>query len=167
MSLLLPFVFIAAFVCAFVKKVNAYGSFIQGAKEAVPLAVSLFPFVAAVIISVELMRASGLYNVFNFVFSPLLKLLGIPEELSQLALLRPFSGSGSLALLNDVFTAYGPDSYVGRCASVMFGSTETVFYIATVYFSGTKVRKLGGALVIALACCVLSAALACLLCKFM
>lgn len=167
MSLLLPFVFIAAFVCAFVKKVNAYGSFIQGAKEAVPLAVSLFPFVAAVIIAVELMRASGLYNVFNFVFSPLLKLLGIPEELSQLALLRPFSGSGSLALLNDVFTAYGPDSYVGRCASVMFGSTETVFYIATVYFSGTKVRKLGGALVIALACCVLSAALACLVCKFM
>ena len=167
MSLLLPFVFIAAFVCAFVKKVNAYGSFIQGAKEAVPLAVSLFPFLAAVIIAVELMRASGLYNVFNFVFSPLLKLLGIPEELSQLALLRPFSGSGSLALLNDVFTAYGPDSYVGRCASVMFGSTETVFYIATVYFSGTKVRKLGGALVIALACCVLSAALACLLCKFM
>lgn len=167
MSLLLPFVFIAAFVFAFVKKVNAYGSFIQGAKEAVPLAVSLFPFVAAVIIAVELMRASGLYNVFNFVFSPLLKLLGIPEELSQLALLRPFSGSGSLALLNDVFTAYGPDSYVGRCASVMFGSTETVFYIATVYFSGTKVRRLGGALVIALACCVLSAALACLLCKFM
>lgn len=167
MSLLLPFVFIAAFVFAFVKKVNAYGSFIQGAKEAVPLAVSLFPFVAAVIIAVELMRASGLYNVFNFVFSPLLKLLGIPEELSQLALLRPFSGSGSLALLNDVFTAYGPDSYVGRCASVMFGSTETVFYIATVYFSGTKVRKLGGALVIALACCVLSAALACLVCKFM
>lgn len=167
MSLLLPFVFIAAFVCAFVKKVNAYGSFIQGAKEAVPLAVSLFPFVAAVIIAVELMRASGLYNVFNFVFSPFLKLLGIPEELSQLALLRPFSGSGSLALLNDVFTAYGPDSYVGRCASVMFGSTETVFYIATVYFSGTKVRRLGGALVIALACCVLSAALACLLCKFM
>ena len=167
MSLLLPFVFIAAFVCAFVKKVNAYGSFIQGAKEAVPLAVSLFPFVAAVIIAVELMRASGLYNVFNFVFSPFLKLLGIPEELSQLALLRPFSGSGSLALLNDVFTAYGPDSYVGRCASVMFGSTETVFYIATVYFSGTKVRKLGGALVIALACCVLSSALACLLCKFM
>ena len=167
MSLLLPFVFIAAFVFAFVKKVNAYGSFIQGAKEAVPLAVSLFPFVAAVIIAVELMRASGLYNVFNFVFSPLLKLLGIPEELSQLALLRPFSGSGSLALLNDVFTAYGPDSYVGRCASVMFGSTETVFYIATVYFSGTKVRRLGGALVIALACCVFSAALACLLCKFM
>lgn len=167
MSLLLPFVFIAAFVFAFVKKVNAYGSFIQGAKEAVPLAVSLFPFVAAVIIAVELMRASGLYNVFNFVFSPFLKLLGIPEELSQLALLRPFSGSGSLALLNDVFTAYGPDSYVGRCASVMFGSTETVFYIATVYFSGTKVRRLGGALVIALACCVLSAALACLLCKFM
>ena len=167
MSLLLPFVFIAAFVCAFVKKVNAYGSFIQGAKEAVPLAVSLFPFVAAVIIAGGLLRGRGVYNVFNFVFSPFLKLLGIPEELSQLALLRPFSGSGSLALLNDVFTAYGPDSYVGRCASVMFGSTETVFYIATVYFSGTKVRKLGGALVIALACCVLSAALACLLCKFM
>ena len=167
MSLLLPFVFIAAFVCAFVKKVNAYGSFIQGAKEAVPLAVSLFPFVAAVIIAVELMRASGLYNVFNFVFSPLLKLLGIPEELSQLALLRPFSGSGSLALLNDVFTAYGPDSYVGRCASVMFGSTETVFYIATVYFSGTKVRKLGGASAIALACCGLAGALASLLCRFM
>ena len=165
MSVLLPFVFLAVFAFAFIKKVNAYGSFIEGAKGAIPLAVSLFPFVACMIMAVELMRASGLYNIFEFVFTPVLNLFGIPKELSQLVLLRPFSGSGSLAIVNDVFAQYGTDSYIGRCASVMFGSTETVFYLTTIYFSDTKVKRLGIALPIALFCCLLSAVISCLLCK--
>ena len=167
MSVVLPFVFLAVFTLAFIKKVNAYGSFIEGAKGAIPLAVSLFPFIACMIMAVELMRASGLYNIFEFVFTPVLNLFGIPKELSQLVLLRPFSGSGSLAIVNDIFAQYGVDSYVGRCASVMFGSTETVFYLTTIYFSDTKVKKLGIAMPIALFCCLLSAVISCFLCKIM
>lgn len=167
MSAALGLLFVAAFAYAFIKKVNAYDSFIRGAKEAIPLAVSLFPFIAAVIIAVALMRTSGLYNIFHALFAPPLRALGIPDQLTQLVLLRPFSGSGSLALLNDVFAAYGADSYIGRCASVIYGGSDTVFYLATVYFSETKVKRLGVALPIALACSLTSAVVACLLCKVM
>ena len=142
MSAAIPMVLLFTFVYAFVKKVNAYNAFIDGAKEAVPLALSLFPYIAAMIMAVELMRASGFYNLLSLAFSPLLKLLGIPSELTQLVLLRPFSGSGSLALV------------------------ETVFYLTTIYFSDTKIKKLGLALPIALFCCLLSAVLACLMCRF-
>ena len=76
MQTVLPFIFLAVFALAFIKKVNAYGSFIEGAKGAIPLAVSLFPFIACMIMAVELMRASGLYNIFEFVFTPVLNLLG-------------------------------------------------------------------------------------------
>lgn len=167
MSAAIPFVFLAVFAYALIKKVNAYNSFIEGAKDAVPLAVSLFPFVACMIMAVELMRASGLYNILEVVCTPALKLLGIPKELAQLVLLRPFSGSGSLAIVNDIYLNYGVDSYIGRCASVMFGSTETVFYLTTIYFADTKVKKLGVALPIALFCCLLSAVVSCFLCRIM
>ena len=166
MSAAIPMVLLFTFVYAFVKKVNAYNAFIDGAKEAVPLALSLFPYIAAMIMAVELMRASGFYNLLSLAFSPLLKLLGIPSELTQLVLLRPFSGSGSLALVNEIFLKYGVDGYIGRCAAVIFGSSETVFYLTTIYFSDTKIKKLGLALPIALFCCLLSAVLACLMCRF-
>ena len=99
--------------------------------------------------------------------APPFKLLGIPSEVVQLVLLRPFSGSGSLAILTDVYNTYGVDSYVGRCASVIMGSSETVFYVASVYFAGTKVKKTGWAIPIALACNLLGSVIACLLCRIM
>jgi len=86
--------------------------------------------------------------------------------LSQLVLLKPLSGSGSLAILNDLLATYGTDSYVGRCACVTYGTSETVFYISTVYFSGTSIKKLGPALGIAIFCTVFSCVVGCFLCRF-
>ena len=91
--------------------------------------------------------------------------LGIPPEVSELVLLGPFTGSGSFALLNDIFATYGADSYISRCACAIMGSSETVFYVATVYFSQTKVRKLLYAIPCALIASLVAAIVSCLLCR--
>jgi spore maturation protein B len=92
---------------------------------------------------------------------------GIPTELTKLVLIKPFSGSGTLAYLNEILASYGADSYIGRCACVLYGSTETVFYISAVYFSGLKVKGLFKPIAIVLVVTFLSTALACLLCRVM
>ena len=165
MKYLLPFLLLCVFALAFAKKQNAYTGFIDGAKQALPLAKDLLPYLACMLVAVELAKASGVYNLLQFVFEPLLTLLGIPPQLCQLVVLKPFSGSGSLVMLNDLLLTHGPDSFVGRCACVVYGTSETVFYIATIYFSGTSIKKLGWAMAIGLFCSVLSSALGCLFCR--
>lgn len=146
---------------------NTYNIFVKGAKGAIDLVVSIFPYIVAIMISVALMRTSGLTDLLTKLVSPIFNFLGIPSEVSELVLLRPFTGSGSFALLNDIYAQYGPDSYVARCASVIMGSSETVFYVATVYFSQTKVKKLLYAIPCALVASLVAAVLSCLLCRVM
>lgn len=167
MNYVVPLVILFFIIVGFVKKVNVYDSFTLGVKEAVPLAVGVFPYVFAMLLMVGLLRESGVFAVVEKVFSPLLSFFGVPSELTEYVLLRPFSGSGSLALLQNVFDTYGADSYVGRCASTVAGSSETVFYVFAVYFSGTRIKKYGPALFIALFCSFCGVILSCLLCKLM
>ena len=82
--------------------------------------------------------------------APVMNVLGIPPELTELMLIRPLSGAGALGILENIFTQYGADSYIGKCASVIYGSSETVFYISTIYFSQSNVKKLGYAIPVAL-----------------
>ncbi len=116
-------------------------------------------------VSVALMRVSGLTDLLTEAVSPVFGFLGIPSEVSELVLLRPFTGSGSFALLNDIYAQYGADSYISRCASVIMGSSETVFYVATVYFSQTKVKRLLYAIPCALIASLVAAIVSCLLCR--
>ena len=164
---IIPIIFISLFCYARSKKVNTYDTFVRGAKKAIPLAVDIFPFVAAIMIAVALLRASGLTAIIADACSPVFNFLGIPTELVELVLLRPFTGSGSFALLDSVLTQYGADSYIARCACVILGCSETIFYVTTVYFSQTKVKKLLYAIPIALVCAVFGSVLSCLLCKIM
>ena len=164
---LLPLLIIALLVFSFFKKINTYDCFVQGAKGSFDLVISIFPYLVAILLAVALFRASGLASLCVQLLSPLFNFLGIPSEVCELVLLRPFTGSGSLALLKDILSTYGPDSYVSRCACCMLGSSETVFYVATVYFSKTSVKKLGIAVPIALVASFVSAICSCLLCKIM
>ena len=93
-------------------------------------------------------------------------LLGIPKELSELLILRPLSGSGSLVILQNIYDSYGVDSYPARVASVIMGSTDTIMYVVAVYFAGSKNKKSGFAIPIAVFVSVAATVLACLLCKF-
>lgn len=141
-SLIVPLLFLVVFAVALFRRVKLYDCFAEGAKEAVPLLLSVFPYLAAMLILSELFEASGLARMIADFLTPFYRLLGIPPEISSLVLIKPFSGSGSLALLSELFTAYGPDSYIARCAAVAYGSGETVFYISAIYFAGTKKKLL-------------------------
>lgn len=153
-------VLIAAF-----RRVPVFDAFIEGAKGAVRLAADLFPYLAAVLIAVSLFESSGLSSALASFLSPAFRVLGIPSELTELIVVRPMSGSGSLALLSDVYARFGADSYPARVASVIVGSSETVFYVAALYASGTKIKKYKGAIAIALAATFAGTVFSCLLCR--
>lgn len=162
---LIPIIFIALFCYARYKKVNTYDTFVKGAKKAIPLVIDIFPYIATIMIAVALLRTSGAIMLLAKIFSPVFTVLGIPSELIELVLLRPFTGSGSYALLNDVLIQYGADSYIARCACVILGCSETIFYVTTVYTSQTKVKKLLYAIPVALIASVVGSVVACLICK--
>lgn len=164
---ILPVLFLLIFIYCIYKRINTYDHFVKGAKSAIKLVVDIFPFIAAILIAVALLRASGITNFLAQILSPIFNTLGIPTELCELVLLRPFTGSGSFGLLENIFTTYGADSYISRCACVIMGCSETIFYVATVYISQTKVKKLLYAIPVALVCSLVGTILGCLLCKVM
>ena len=162
---IIPVLIIALFVYSSFKKVNNYSTFVGGAKKSLHLVFDIFAYIVGIFIVVELLNTSGIMDKLTMVLSPVFNFLGIPTQLTQLVLVKPFSGSGGLALLQDIFDTYGVDSYIGRCASVILASSDTVFYVSTVYFSKTKVKKLGFAVPVALLATFLSVILSCLFCR--
>ncbi len=149
------------------KKVNCYATFANGAKGAVNLCVDILPFLVTIFIAIQLFRVSGLADFVANFLAPVMECMGIPKELTELMIIRPFSGSGSLAILEQIYQDFGADSYIARCASTIMGSSETVFYIATIYLSQTKIKRLSFAIPIALVSCLCSSIVACLVCRIM
>jgi len=124
------------------KKAPVYDLFVEGTKDGLKTAMDLIPFIIAVFIGIEALVSSGAMQFLEDIMGPVFRLLGIPKELVSLVLLRPVSGSGSLVLVEKIINQNGPDSYVGRVASVMMGSCETIFYVLAVYFGATSVKKI-------------------------
>lgn len=164
---IIPVLILGIFVYAFIKRVNTYKSFVEGAKGAMHLIVDILPYICAILVAIQLLSMSGLLAHLVWVLSPIFKFLGIPTELTAFIILKPFSGSGSIALFEEIVRTYGANSYITRVASVIAGSSETVFYISAVYFSKTQIRRLGYAIPLALLCTLLSAILAAFVCNFM
>jgi len=164
---ILPVLFLALFVYCIFKRINTYDHFVKGAKGAIQLVIDIFPFVASILIAVALLRVSGITDFVARLLSPVFGWFGIPPEICELVLLRPFTGSGSYGILENIFETYGVDSFVSRCACVMMGCSETIFYVATVYISQTKVKRLFYAIPVALVCSFVGTIVACLLCRFM
>ena len=163
----IPILFLLIFVYGAIKKVKPYDAFTEGAKSALPFAASVFPFLVSIFALTELFEISGLSAMLTKLLSPVFGIFGIPDELTPLVLVKPFSGSGSLALLSEIFTEYGADSYLARAACVIYGSSETVFYIAAVYFAGARKRKLLTPVIISLAASFASCVFACFICRIM
>ena len=166
-SLVIPLIFVVTFVFAAIRKVRIYDSFTEGVKGAIPLVMSVFPYIAAMLMLTKLFEASGLEQKFLNALSPLFRSLGIPEEIAPLVLIKPLSGNGSTATLSEILNRCGVDSYAGRCACVLYGSSETVFYIGAVYFASVKQKKFTAALLISLFVYLVSVVFGCLLCRVM
>ena len=162
-----PAIFLLTFLVAFFKKVKVYDSFTEGVKGAIPLILSVFPYIAAVTMLSKLLEISGLGEKITHFLSPVFSFTGIPQEIAPLVLIKPLSGSGSIAVLTDVLETYGIDSYVSRCACVLYGASETVFYIGAVYFAGLKRKKLPLAIAISLFAYLAAVLFCCLLCRFL
>lgn len=137
----LPMTLAAILIAGIARRVPVYDSFVLGAKEGFGTSISLIPQLIAMMVAVSVFRASGALQLLVSALDPLLQLLHFPPELLPLALLRPISGSASLALVIDVFKAHGPDSFLGKAASVMQGSTDTTMYVLTVYFGSVGIRN--------------------------
>ncbi|MBO7525535.1 MAG: hypothetical protein J6T42_01895 [Clostridia bacterium] len=164
---LIPTLIVALIVYAIIKKIKVYDCFIEGAKKAVPLVIEIFPYLAAVFIMCESFEKSGLNNALIDLLTPFYAFFGIPKEVVGLTLLKPFSGSGSLAVLTDVLKTHGADGYIGRLACVLFSSSETTFYVCSVYIVKAKTVNVAPAIAISLSANFIATVFAAFICRIL
>jgi len=131
------------------KKVKVYEAFIEGAKEGFNTAVRIIPYLVAILGAVGAFRGSGAMDGLARLLAPITSAIGLPAEVLPMAIVRPLSGGGSLGLLGSIFAnpALGPDSYAGRLGSILQGSTETTFYVLSVYCGAVGITRYRHALV--------------------
>ncbi len=150
-SFVLPAVIALILGAALFRGVKAFDLFLDGAKDGLRTAVGILPSLIGLVTAITMLSASGVLDMLVQAVAPATNLLGIPEETLPLALLRPLSGSGALAVYQDIITKNGPDSPVGLIASTMMGSSETTFYTIAVYFGTLKISNIRHTLPAALA----------------
>jgi len=132
------------------KRVPTYESFVEGGKEGIKIAVSIIPFLVGMLVAISIFRASGALDALMNWIRPLMKTMGVPAEIVPLLIIRPISGTAALGMTSDLIAVNGPDSFIGRLASVLQGSTDTTFYVLTVYFGAVGIKKMGDALKVGL-----------------
>lgn len=137
----IPVLISAVIIYAAVKKIPIFDTFVEGGKEGFAIAVSLIPYMVGMLVAMGVFRESGAFDLFVSLISPITDLLGIPGEVVPLAIMRPISGNGALAITADIMQRFGPDSVIGLIAATMQGSTDTTFYILTVYFGTVGIKK--------------------------
>ena len=162
---IIPLFILVVLVTGFCRRVPIYGSFVTGVKGSLQLLFSIMPYFTVILIAVQLFTASGLGAKTEQLLKPVFTALGIPPQLTQLVVIRPLSGNGSIAVLQTLMDEYGADSYIVRCGSVIVGASETTFYVATIYFSTVKEKKLRYAVPVCLIASLAGAVAACALCR--
>ena len=123
------------------KRVPVYEAFVEGAKEGFQVAVRIIPYLVAILFAIGMFRASGAMDFMADALGPLLALVGFPAEVLPMAIIRPLTGSGSAGVVAEMIQVYGEDSIFVKMAAVMFGSTETTFYVVAVYFGAVNIKK--------------------------
>lgn len=154
--IIIPLITLIVIIYALIKKVNIYEEFLEGVKEGLNISLEIFPSMFAMIISVSVLVKS---NIINDIID-LININFIPKEILPIAILRPISSSSSIMILNDLLSTYGPDSIIGKIASIITGSTDTTIYIIGMYYSSIKVKKIKHSLLVGLladlACIIIS-----------
>lgn len=142
-DLIIPVTLLSVILFGCAKKVDIYDAFIEGAKEGMGTVVGILPTLIGLMVAVTVLRASGALDILLFLLKPLADKIGFPAEIIPLSLMRLVSSSASTGLLMDLFKSYGPDSFIGRLASIMMSCTETVFYTMSVYFTSVSIKNTG------------------------
>ncbi|MCR4925977.1 MAG: spore maturation protein [Clostridiales bacterium] len=140
-SYILPIIVALVIIYGLFKKIEVFSCFINGAKKGLNIFKTLMPSLTALIVAVTMLDISGGLDFIKWLIKPFASALGIPDEVIPLAVISPLSGSGSLSVFENILAKYGADSFIGRVASVMMGSTETTFYAIAVYYGAIGIKK--------------------------
>ena len=138
---LIPAMIVIIILFGAFKGVDVFNEFLNGAKNGFKIILNIAPSLIALILAINMLKSSGGLTVLCSLLSPVTSFLGIPEELAPLTILSPISGSGSVSVFESILKDVGPDSFPGKCASVMMGSTETTFYTMTIYYGSVGIKK--------------------------
>lgn len=141
-NLVIPIMVLVVVMYGIYKKVNVYDTFISGCKEGFDMILTILPNIFAMILAINLFLNSNILGIIEILLKPLLSLIDVPFEIVPMAIMRPISGASSLVILNDLFSKYGPDSFIGYLVSVMQGSSDTTFYVLTLYFGSVGIKKI-------------------------
>lgn len=140
-DLLVPVIIMSVFTIGIFGKTDIFESFCKGAKEGLQTSFDILPSLILLMTCVGCLKASGVLDVLSGLLSPVTDLFGFPRECTPLIFIRSLSGSGALSMFDKLNADYGPDSFIGRVAATMMGSTETTFYTLAVYFGAVKIKK--------------------------
>ncbi len=138
---IIPTAILIIIAISLIKKTDIFEAFIEGAKDGFSTCVDILPSLVCLMTCIGMFKSVGGFDIISSIIQPITEFFGFPKECTPLIFIRPMSGSGALSVYNSIITDYGADSFIGRVASVMMGSTETTFYTVAVYFGAVKIKK--------------------------
>ena len=137
-----PLTILLIIVYGLIEKIKVFDTFLEGAKEGIEIVVKLFPTLIGIFLAIGALRSSGIIDLLVSFLEPFLNILKIPPQIMPLAMLRPISGSASMAIATDIMKIHGVDSFIGLITSTIMGSTETTFYTIAIYTSVVGIKKI-------------------------
>ena len=165
-TIVLPIIILIIISFGISEKINVYDTFLKGVKEGIKTVIKLYPTLLGIFIAVGLLRASGILDFIINIIYPIISFLNIPTEIMPLAILRPISGSASMAVATDIMNNYGVDSKIGLMVSVIMGSTETTLYTIAVYTSSVKIKNTRNILAASLIADVVGILISVIICSY-
>ena len=166
-NLAMPLLILGIVLYGLKEKISVFDTFLEGAKEGLEITLSIFPTLIGLFVAIGALRASGALDIIAYILAPILNVINFPSEVLPLALLRPISGSSSIAVATDIMKNFGVDSLIGTIASTIMGSTETTLYTIAIYTSCVKIKKTRGVLGAALIADVIGILASVAICRFL
>ena len=166
-NLAMPLIILIIVIYGFIEKKEVFDKFIEGAKDGIKIVINIFPTLVGLFLAVGALRNSGVINIIIGFINPILSIVNFPSEIMPLAILRPISGSSSIAIATDIMKNFGVDSQIGIMASVIMGATETTLYTIAVYSSSVKIKKTRFVLIAALTADIVGIITSIVVCRFL
>lgn len=166
-NLAMPLIILLIVIYGVIEKKEVFDKFIEGAKDGIKIVINIFPTLIGLFLAVGTLRSSGVIDIVVNILDPLLKIVNFPTEIMPLALLRPISGSSSIAVATDIMKNFGVDSQIGIMAAVIMGATETTLYTIAVYSSSVKIKKTRFVLIAALTADIVGIITSIIVCRFL
>lgn len=163
----LPAIIILILTLGSIKKVPVYEVFTEGAKDGLRVAITIIPYLVAIIVGISMLRASGAIEMIAHALSGVLARFNVPADVLPVILVRPLSGSAALGLFSDIATTAGVGAYSTKLAAVMVGSSETTFYVLAVYFGAVGIKNFRYALTVGIVADIIAAIMSIVVCNFM